>query len=87
MFTHMVDNISFGVVDLSTLNAVVFESIMLYRLVARDVGDMKTWPHPVQCGIYLTVYNVKCSLHNLHCTLHIYYSPAGPTPRPTSRIP
>ena len=52
MFTHMVYDVIFGVVDISKPCAGVCESILLHVLVARNVGLFMTLPHPVQ-GMYI----------------------------------
>ena len=45
MLTYLADDVSFDVVEISTVHAALCESTMLYKLVEWDVGEMKTWPH------------------------------------------
>ena len=52
VFTLMVYDVIYGVINISTLCADIFESIMLHMIVAKKLGLLMTLSHPVQ-GMYI----------------------------------
>ena len=66
MFTNIVCNVSFGVVDIPKSCAGVCESILLHTFVARNVGLFITLPHPVQ-GMYIVHVLLSCVPRRLVC--------------------
>jgi len=76
MFTHMVYDVSFGVVDISKPCAGVCESILLHTLVARNVGLFMTLPHPVQ-GMYIVHVLLSCVPRWLLCRWALFTQGTG----------